>query len=236
MDLRSIVQTDAAVEVSLGLELGRNLYKYGMRDHIVSMLQQGVFRIGTLLDYQNEEDYGNIVGDSGEGTRILYDHANYDFSDPDSVPGIAREFFSSKGGGKVRDLRLHLRHQVQDRYIFCVSLFRSAGLMEEFGYDDLLQIDHPLAFFHELNMQLRSLGLVHGNLQIRSCVYKERLMHHTSADIQIDPAFLKDPKYSHQKEVRAIWAPTQNFIRPIFIQCPQATKFCTHPRLPQKGK
>ena len=101
--------------------------------------------------------------------------------------------------------------------------------MKEFGYNNVIQIDKPLSFFHELTMHLRSLGLIKGKLVIRSCVYEERLMHNQAQSTNIDPSLLKDPRYAHQKEVRAIWEPCQRPITPTFIQCPPAAKFCTYP-------
>ncbi len=55
-----------------------------------AMVIFGHLRIGTLRDFQNEEEYGTEIGDSGEGTKTLYED-NASFQWGHNVPPIAKK-------------------------------------------------------------------------------------------------------------------------------------------------
>lgn len=223
-------ETSISTEREIGLEQGKKLFKYGKAAHVHSMLTEGTFRIGTLFEYRTEEQYGCRIGDSAEGRDSLYDDADYDLSKPGSFPKMAREFFDTSRSPKnsyVKDLRILLRRNSVNLYLFCMSKVFDHALMKDFGYDSAFRIDEPLQFFHEISLTLRRLGITRDTVHVRSCVYRPKHVKYTDQIYEESPALVKELKYANQQEVRAIWTPLCKNIEPVLIQCVPAAQCCS---------
>lgn len=52
------------------------LYKYVRTEHISSVVDKGIFKIGNLYDFRNMEFYGPEVGDASEGHKTIFSYDN----------------------------------------------------------------------------------------------------------------------------------------------------------------
>ena len=85
-------------------------------------------------------------------------------------------------------------------------------------YDDCIVILDSVRFFAAISENIRSEAEFAG---CYSCKYMSR--KYTNS---IHPALLKDPQYSYQKEVRALWESHRLLIEPKIIECPDVRQYC----------
>jgi len=198
--------------------------------HKMSMLAFGKMRIGTLRDFQSEEEYGSEVGDAGEGTKSAYEDKPDIVWGTADVPPLVKRLVSYPDNATVTfwDCDFQLTQKSPDCYIYCVAEEFNKDAMAEFGYDCCIKINDPHMFFYELT---RCIHLRHKIKQVvlGKCIYTERRQHY-SLQNNIHPSLIKPPRFAYQKEVRAMWIPQDRKIQPIFVSCPQAMQFCSvHP-------
>jgi hypothetical protein len=95
--------------------------------------------------------------------------------------------------------------------------------MAEFGYNACVVIERPERFFAAVTHAIRHLGSLEG---VFKCQYQPRDVPYDQ-DQGIHPALLKDPAYSYQNEVRALWRPLKNAPRAQVIESRKAAKWCS---------
>lgn len=218
-------------------------YKYFDSSLQTRILVDGSFRIGTLYDYRKDEAHGSQIGDPKEGkigahSQVLSwtstnpylrnEHAAsfvrgnaVVFGEGSSIgfgPGGAIGF--GPNGVSFANVTLRSELQVRDLFVFSLSLEPSAENMKKMGYDACYEVTDVEAFAKA--MVSPSLGGLAG---FGSVIYQPKEMHYEIAK-NLNPALIKEPKFSYQKEVRILWQPPTYPISPTFVVSPEATRFC----------
>lgn len=193
------------------------LFKYTRRQDAESMMEHGHFLVGTLHEFRKVEAHGDEVGDPGEGTKQLFDNLDGSWQDVTGRRNLAQSVISAPPGADIQfsGVRVQVRQEVPNMYVFCVSAALSRRVMEAFHRDTCLAIYKPKAFFKALDAAMRAKGLV------KSCTVVQCQYGHRERDIQTDdnvhPAQLKPARHSYQREYRALWEPVTQPIEPVFI-------------------
>jgi len=206
-------------------------YKYMKQEYVDAFLQEGLLRIGTLYEYRDIEKHGQHIGDDQEGLKFIeHDYGKVDWRGPHDVPEELKDTLTMEPGGQI-DIRFVSRNTVgsPDYYLFCVAWEFSATVMREFGYDSCVRIDNPACFLHEINGVMWDQHAAKA-LFWRWCEYTLRKESHDN-QTDIPPAIVKSPQFAHQKEVRAIWEPSEKEIRPLLVTCMPARQYCSRMQL-----
>lgn len=199
-------------------------------EHAMGLVRKGILRIGTLNDFRNHEKYTASVADEDEGKRVTYSEDEMDLSRPETVPPFLRKHIRAEEGKywKLSNIRFQVTNKSPNYYIFSVSEEYSPDITLRMKYDSCVQIDQPEKFFATITDCLYKKGKIKkGEGFAARCIYENRSQHYSKIE-RSHPALLKDPHdYSYQKEIRAIWAPSESKIEPyIIIQCYPARKYC----------
>ena len=205
-----------------------SLYKYTQRHYVQAMLDVGTYRIGTLEEYRNEERFGSEIGDAEEGRKTTYsDDQLIDWGKPDTVPDFAKRFVKVTPGRNpiLRNVVLNRNEASPNCYIYFVSKRLDSVLMRQFSCDAVVEIVNLPPFFEALSATLCDAGKTNGKCLIAECVYGQRSRHYSQED-SVHPALLKDVRFKHQEEVRAIWSASTDSLQGIVLQCPEARRFC----------
>lgn len=92
--------------------------------------------------------------------------------------------------------------------------------MKRLGYDACIRINNVEEFIRAISEQL-GIGRCHyGPVQ-----YQARQMHYNIAK-STNPALIKEPQFSYQDEVRALWRPDKADIEPLFVTSKAAAECC----------
>jgi len=185
-------------------------YKYLSYEHAEMMENEGQIRLGTLYEYRNIEKYNLEVGDKNEGklSRI------HNITAPDTYnkleekhPGTQGIKWDGSGTLKIGNCIFENVENFPDSYIYCLTQEYNKNIMKEFGYDCCIEIFRPFMFFSAIYEYLHYLSDT--NLEgyfANFCVYKPREEIYDNPS-EIPPCLLKEPKYKHQKEFRAVYIP-----------------------------
>ena len=206
-----------------------SLYKYTKAEYAEKIIDDGIFRIGTLHEYQNIEKHGSEIGDHEEGVKYIRNAPGeiYDYSVPGSVPRFVRNFIRADEGQNIKIVGIPMVQEIisPNFYLYSVTSEVCINSMKEFGYDAVIEIQDPASFFHALTVSMKSQIGITEDASISPCDYRIRASHYSSKD-RTHPAIIKDYKYLYQKEIRAIWSPASKDIDPQIIHCPEASRFC----------
>ena len=193
-------------------------------------VNKGIFRIGTLYEFQNIEKHGCAIGDSEEGKKYFQNRPNeiYDFSKPETIPDFTRKFIKAPDGANIKFDNCLFQEEVSspDLFIYSVSQEISKESLKSLDYDSVIIINYPKKFFHALSSCLRKKILIKPGCIISPCSYINRASHFEYPN-HLHPALIKDPTYKYQKEVRAIWESPKLPLKPLIINCKVAKKFCS---------
>lgn len=204
------------------------LFKYLKREFAQALLRDGQFRIGILSEYRNTEQHGLEVGDPIEGVKVVYEDAPMiDYRKPETVPEFMKHFITVPPGpaGLIfENIGFQQEIESPEFYIYSMTSQCDLNAMSVLGYDACVKITNPVAFVRALSDELVRLGLVK-RVALNQCIYAEKRTHHTQPT-PYHPAILKDPRYSYQCEVRAVWEPQYGPIAPVVLICPSAAEFC----------
>jgi hypothetical protein len=201
------------------------LFKYMKRSHALALIKKGQMRIGTLYEYRNVERHGVLVGDAREGSKGAVVRVPFlEASSTEELPEFARDMGVRIGPGRVTfENSTFLRtEESPDFYIFSASRHFDAVQMRLMGYDACVRIDNPESFFRAVSHSFRHAGDYQG---FHACHYIERDLP-PDQQHDIHPALLKDPSYSPQAEVRAVWRPKTRVPKPLIIVCRKAARHC----------
>jgi hypothetical protein len=162
------------------------------------------FRLGTLYDYRREETYGSAIGDAREGT---FDRQHsFPFRTNDSMIKhltCNQRFPWAYAKGQKKDRNESNRHIINftsaNLLIFSASLNFDDFLFDEFADTDCcIEIADFGQFCTTL---LRGANLAIEKTVIRECTYTDRIVVNDDSPMPPLP-FIKDRRYSKQKEVR----------------------------------
>ena len=201
------------------------LFKYMRKQHARLLLNDGKVRVGTLHEYRDTEAHGCVIGDDTEGTKNLFLDGHGETWTPASIPAFAKTFFElgHESSVTLEGIRLQVPQESPDFYLFCASSEFNEHALREFGYDACVSIDDPQRFFAAISHRLRHKASLEG---VFHCQYRDRDAPHDSDD-GTHPALIKHPKYKDQHEVRALWRPQKESVRPVIIESRKAMQCCS---------
>lgn len=208
--------------------------------YVAGTLNMGTLRVTTLHDCRRQE-LGEGIADPEEGKKIVehfissYDPGSDDLESEESrkhrqaletlgimkIPGGAK-------GPSFKDVMVSRGFDTPNLYMLCMSAVASKDVMSEFeGADSCYEIDNIIEFLQCLTTTLNSHTPVifHGMQQVE---YSRRDQVWNERDWGANPAFLKDPKYADQQEVRAFWIPLNGeVIQPLNLVNYRLGRYCT---------
>lgn len=187
------------------------LYKYGQREHIRALVEQGRIRVGTLDAFRKFED--TVRGDRADGTVVFSEGQQGGPQRLHELSPFARRVVGGAFGDAAFD-RCYFDSPVAhpNAFAFCVSheLSRSAACK----YDGCAEIVDARRFFAllaehieaELQAVAQASGYATARVQVTfGRVRYESLQRHGSEFGLINPGFVKDPKFAIECEIRAVW-------------------------------
>lgn len=209
------------------------LFKYCELQHMQSMQERGTVRVGSLNDYQDKEQYGEMVADADEGKKTM----------SGSVKMLTPETLKNYPGldgvidfqyGKIENLTILGRKVHSDNcLVFSASAVYSEKAHQEWlqqeNYHACYRIYSSKLFFRAITRMLRSRGY-----EFFGCA---QVLYADEVDIasqaaSISPAFCKKKKFAPQAEVRAIWRSVNaDLITPQILDMTEAFRYVTAHRV-----
>ena len=205
----------------------RPLYKYLPELHARSLVDKGEVLV-TTLEKCRQAEMGRERTDPDEGTRLtIAPRQTFSWEGKGSADPFFDRFIGGTGKGiRFIDSTFRLREVSEDLFIYCTTSRFDRALMEEFGCDACVRIDNSWEFLRAVTDALGA--RVQRPWRWGPCVYRTREQHFQKRDIdRVDPAFLKDESYNRQREVRAVWTPSSQPIKPVILTAPVVVRYCT---------
>jgi hypothetical protein len=211
------------------------LYKLLKYEHALRFAQTGELRIGTLFEYRKQEIHGSEIGDRGEGTKST------DCEDSISSASqlMSHPFISSFFKGITPESNIVINasftrvEKSNDLYVYSMADKLVSEAAKELGYDAYIIINNPISYLSCIDKKLRQAASVSPGFGLHKCIYLSRGQLYSmelgvfpAQEHQDHPAIIKDPTYSYQCEVRAIWSPVSGSIEPIIMNCLEALQYC----------
>ena len=198
-----------------------------------SFFKRGSIKIGTLYEYRNEEELGNVVGDDLEGVHITELHSpegrkiNLVDNSPESNYFRKHILRPDQQASNVKIIMeagasLIAHTNSPDSYIYCLTSNYDEKVMKEFECDRCIEIFDPQKFFKAISKVIRHKGTFDG---VHEISYGSKTTDHLNPH-EIYPALLKAQKYANQSEIRAIWTPKKKLRGSLFVNVPKAVKYC----------
>ncbi len=158
------------------------LYRYTKKKWAHLFFETGQLRLGTLFDYAKNESYGDAVFDRHEG----YCPFNGGTVGPDGRSVILLRF-------------------ARNNLVLCLSDSHEYSLYEEFDADCCIRITDD-RFFKEIDKVLQQ---EFTSTLLRPVTYLDKTRLDCAPDYVDFAGAIKDKKFRHQKEVRALWEPNK---------------------------
>lgn len=210
------------------------LYRFMDQKWLRQIEKTGKMRINFLNDYE-EKKHGKERGDDSEGKlREILSIENYNgstsrnplFFNKLRTLGID---INNCSNITMKNVTLETQHIVNNYFVMCSCKEKDLALSKKFG-KGILVINNFEHFLKEVNKIMIRKG--HSYFRHDFCKYvpKREIIQNENYFLPSlpHPAFLKEERYSYQKEHRILWMPKDNFIikTPIDIVCKKAFKYC----------
>ena len=215
------------------LDLTKPLYKYTYQKYVEDILNDGIFRIGTLYDFRKEENHGDEIGDTGEGTKNLYYRSSsgptvLDTENPELFPEFLQEriLVDRDSGNRLQIVArdgISQSYNNDNCYVLCLSDTFDRNTMRQLGYDACIRIDNPKRFIDCISNSIRKLAKFE---LVDLCEYQGRTLDHKLGR-NIPPVLLKDSRHSYQREVRIVWKAQHKNIKHIVKAFVGASQYCS---------
>lgn len=215
-----------------------SVFKYGEFVWNDLLVSNGGVRIGTLRNFRKDE-HKRGVADAMEGIKSIYhgiDH--YDSGRPFGIDHAAIQNlspFRSAGGAQfsVSDLTIERQFEAPDCYLHCTAHSLSKEVLAQFeGADSCVEIFRSAAFYKKLTEVINKKTPVHffGLHLVR---YAKKREAFSGEGLGIRPELIKEPEFSPQCELRAIWIPkSKKKIEPFDLEDKSLRKFCRMVEIP----
>lgn len=213
-------------------------FRYSGQKYNDALLALGNVRVGTLHDFRRIE-HKRGVSDPREGTKSV---SHYISSVTDKDVGSTNldalkkfEIFdvSDCKDWAINNIHISREFEYPDCFVHCVSVEYSMDVLGQFeGADSCVEITDLIGFYNRLTKTLNSHVPV--ELEAVSTVrYMLRKEEWNSRDWGEHPALMKEPEFSGQVELRAIWRPKfSGEISPILLNDIGLIDFCKRRELP----
>jgi len=189
----------------------KNLYKYGKKQHMLSLLTKGEICLNPASRYRDTTlPIGAIDPKELEITQSI-----------DPIKHNAKIMVYDSTGKKLKGT-LEPKGVIQettslgsDYYIYCLSLRHDVRLFDDFAADSYVHIRNPEVFIERMYKALDYLLPDWANIAKRVFYLDETQYLFDKPDV----CFCKRIKYRHQKEFRFSCLPSskQNSLSPIFV-------------------
>lgn len=203
-------------------------YKFMTREHAEAMCTTGQFRVGTLYEYRNAEQYTDGVLDESEGTLRVTDTLDWVTKETmgEHSP-ITQRAFGLDEHVIINGLQvITAKHTSPDRFIYCVSESSDWSASSDPKYDACVEIWQGERFFQGIVDTLGREaygGALKGIQGVRANVlYGSR--DYDWKEKPPPPEVVKEPKYQNQREWRGIWFPQIDPIKPVVLRSPEIAK------------
>ena len=213
----------------------RRMFKYLKKEYADSLLTMGLIRVGTLHDFRRA-DHKKGITDQQEGKKKVKHAIPHlfvsDLDDP-SVKKIEDNFPIKFGQNSLLEncaVAREINHI--NCFIWCTSKISSAATMQEFEEANAcIEIFNPQAFYDELTKTLNSKVSVTFR-GVYPVIYQSREEEWNGIDWGLSPALIKEPSFSQQYEIRAIWEASHGLpISPLILCNSRLTAFCRSVKL-----
>lgn len=196
-------------------------FKYMERKYAEEFANHGIFRINHLKNYENMELLGSAIGDSEENKLTIFSKIGLktgselnDFEKDGFFTFENDDIAKTWTFGNVECIR---ENHGRPTYSFCATDTCSEKIREQFNidnklagrpaYDACVEILDRNKFIEVLKKHMHDINLIyygHGH-----CFYREKQIPWNQWNRQNEqcPAFIKDPKYKWQQEVRILFEP-----------------------------
>jgi hypothetical protein len=199
---------------------------YGERQHVDNFFKDGSIQIGTVRSYDTAT-HGLQIGDDDEGYSYstLTDHSAAKLrAEGRPLPSQFDWLFNSPGASNNK---VFTRNVGFNYAMFCVSHVLHRDLCQIFKptYAAAIYIERPFPFFAELTKAFQASGLTEEVTfeHVADVDYRSRQAEHPD---ELTECFVKDERYTHQAEARAIWNVGEN-PPPFFrFKAPDAVRCC----------
>ena len=153
------------------------LFKHGALEHCKLLFEKGIFRMGSVFDFQNEVKHGPEIGDQGEGI-VRYtpeEHRIGDTSTPQHAE-VDNVLAAAGGHGRKNLVFQGITFEIKTPgYIFCVSASQSRKPPPT--YNSCVEIADPYLFWYAMR-KATIIGypksLIVTRKKFRPCVYESR--------------------------------------------------------------
>ena len=209
------------------------LYKFLEKKYLDSFFKTGCIRIGTLHNFQDEEEHGNNRGDKNEGTHNLKRGIDKPIIMSNNEPIISEIFKFAPGyddSSTISGVTLIVPRISPNGFIFCTSTIYNDTLFKKWHdkekADACYEITNVKEFYSSISKKIKESA----NLSaISNITYiKTNEIDYQSSNANKHPAFTKLEKYKWQSEHRALWTvrgPCPK-IEPWIIYVPEAIQHC----------
>jgi hypothetical protein len=188
------------------------MFRYSLQQYNDSLITMGSIRVGTLHDFRRSE-HKKGISDPQEGKKTLQHSIDEreQFDSDDHRAKMLEELVGIKlaKGGKADlsfvDIQKNFDHP--DCFILCSSMQYSLDTMSQFEEaNSCLEIYDQKTFYDVLTETLNrdTPVIFHGSFKVK---YQSRVEKWTGKDWGQHPALIKEPEFSEQYELRAIWQP-----------------------------
>lgn len=205
-----------------------SLYKYINRPYDQSLVSKGEILIRPLNEFKNQEKFGEKIGDNEEGmVRFTPNGVVFDSADSYHNASFANLISNNiKADRIIIDAEQHIDIHTQNCFIFSVSQILDSNLQKEFGYDSCVKISPFEDFFQILTKNMEKSGLKIKQAVVNECIYQNKVVG-LDQELALPPAFLKDCKYSTQREVRCAWIIEDVDEKPLILKYPDIRQYCS---------
>jgi hypothetical protein len=205
------------------------LYRFPSRQNALKLVNDGNLRLNPPSFLHDETRLGSYVGDSREGNQTIT------VTDTPVVAGadLPKQLRNFAPFPKPDDpipitcviVEAELKSRCGDTLIYSLTTRMAAENVVGVNGDTWVVIDNPSLFFAAVNRVLPE------DLEFRGlypCTYVSEKLNYREPAAKLHPIVLKDQRYSHQEEVRAVWTSKSHVQRaePLSITSAQIPKYC----------
>ena len=203
---------DFVYESEIGLnELpNHSVIKMSKSEYVDKFFQSGHLQLGTFTYYNAFEH--DEIGDREEGSFLLVGQ------------GKSVTHFNQVAGGF-------------NKYVLCCYAGEpDPECVSKFGYDACFEITDVRRFTKAIAKSVKAKEFVFAN-----CIYNThkvivgelfedyhspKFLSRTLEIAGLAKYFVKNVKFSHQREFRFLWSARSDVYSPLIVRCPQAVEFC----------
>jgi hypothetical protein len=190
------------------------LFKYMQKCWADRLVHYGEIRLTTLAECRLAE-LSTDIGDPSEGTADRMDYIDEEVWTPETVPAHLRHLISVAGPARMKGLVFEEMADVTNVWLYCTSDRFDAWAMRRMGYDACVRINHPAAFYSAIleGLAPNISEASGGPIEYRSRMHSLRVRRQSAA-------YIKEPPFAYQNEIRIVLSPRVESPQPLLISIP----------------